>query len=196
MKLLILLIGYILLLSADCSHNDVLLKNEVRVSKAIDELKEKSVKAVSPRENESLKINTFIKKLVVNKSQKKLYVYFRDTFKVFMVSLGGNPIGHKQQQGDNKTPEGQYKISLKNPKSQGYKSLKISYPNNNDRKHAMAAGVDPGGDIYIHGLWTPTQDPKNHWRYNWTRGCIALNNEQMDEIYAYTRLNTEIMILP
>jgi murein L,D-transpeptidase YafK len=125
-----------------------------------------------------------------------MYVYFADTFKVFKISLGANPYGHKTRKGDNKTPEGRYKITFKNPKSRGYKSLKISYPNDADRANANRLGVDPGGDIFIHGLWWTQQDPKQHWKDNWTRGCIAVNNSEIDEIYKYTDVNTEIVITP
>lgn len=147
-------------------------------------------------EDRIISITAEIKKFVVKKSQNKLYVYFGDTFKVFRISLGANPTGHKMKQGDNKTPEGKYTISFKNPKSRGYRSLKISYPNDADRENARRAGYDPGGDIFIHGLWWNNQDPKNHWKDNWTRGCIAVNNSEIEEIYNHTSLNTEINIQP
>ncbi len=147
-------------------------------------------------EDRVIAITADVKRFVVKKALQKLYVYFADTFKVFRISLGANPIGHKIKQGDNKTPEGKYSISFKNPQSRGYKSLKISYPNNQDRENAQRLGVNPGGDIFIHGLWWPTQDPKNHWKDNWTRGCIAVNNDEIDEIYSHTPLNVEIEILP
>jgi murein L,D-transpeptidase YafK len=141
-------------------------------------------------------INSNIKRFVVKKSIQKMYVYFGDTFKVFKISLGGNPIGHKIQQGDKKTPEGTYHISFKNPKSRGYKSLKISYPNEQDRSYSYSKGLNPGGDIFIHGLWWPSQDPYTHWRDNWTNGCIAVNNSEIDEIYKFTNVNTVIQIYP
>ncbi len=147
-------------------------------------------------ENYNIRITSTITRYKVKKSEQKLYAYFGDTCKVFRISLGANPIGHKVKQGDNKTPEGTYKISFKNPKSRGYKSLKISYPNQTDRNNAQRLGVNPGGDIFIHGLWWNTQDPVNHWKDNWTRGCIALNNQQIEELYQYTEVDTEITILP
>lgn len=147
-------------------------------------------------ENRQIAITSTIKKFKVKKSDRKLYVYFADTFKVFRISLGANPVGHKTKQGDNKTPEGTYKISFKNPKSRGYKSLKISYPNEQDKRNASKIGANPGGDIFIHGLWWDNQNPETHWKDNWTRGCIALNNEQIEEIYKYTQVETEITIVP
>lgn len=147
-------------------------------------------------EDRVISITSSIKKFVVKKSLQKMYVYFADTFKVFKISLGFNPIGHKSKQGDGKTPEGTYKITLKNPHSRGYKSLKISYPNESDRANARSQGVDPGGDIFIHGLWWGNQDPKNHWKDNWTRGCIAVNNEQIEEIFNHCNVETDITIAP
>lgn len=147
-------------------------------------------------EDRKIYITSPIKRFKVRKSERKLYVYFADTFKVFRISLGANPVGHKTKQGDNKTPEGTYRISFKNPNSRGYKSLKISYPDENDKRNAKRLGVNPGGDIFIHGLWWPQQNPETHWKDNWTKGCIALNNQQIEEIYNHTEVNTEITILP
>lgn len=147
-------------------------------------------------EDRIIRISSTITRFTVRKSLQKLYVYFADTFKVFRISLGASPVGPKTKQGDNKTPEGTYKICLKNPNSRGYKSLKISYPNESDRKHAQQMGQDPGGDIFIHGLWWSTQNPKTHWKDNWTRGCIAVNNEEIEEIFQHTSVNTEITIMP
>lgn len=147
-------------------------------------------------EDRIISITADIKKFVVKKSAQKLYVYFADTFKVFRISLGANPVGHKEKQGDNKTPEGKYTITYKNPQSRGHRSLKISYPNDQDRENARKAGVNPGGDIFIHGLWWPTQDPKTHWKDNWTRGCIAVNNSEIEEIFEHTLTSTDIIIQP
>lgn len=164
--------------------------------------KTKPVVTTSPKkpavaeEDRAISITSEITKFKVKKSAQKLYVYFGDTVKVFKISLGANPIGHKQKQGDNKTPEGTYTITYKNPNSRGFRSLKLSYPNDNDRKNAKKLGVSPGGDICIHGLWYDTQDPKNHWKDNWTQGCIAVNNQQIEEIFQHTKVNTEITILP
>lgn len=147
-------------------------------------------------EDRTIRITSTITRFMVKKSLQKLYVYFGDTFKVFRISLGASPVGPKTRQGDNKTPEGTYTICMKNPKSRGYKSLKISYPNETDRKHARQMGQDPGGDIFIHGLWWNTQNPKTHWKDNWTRGCIAVNNEEIDEIFQHTDVSTQITIQP
>ena len=147
-------------------------------------------------EDRIISITSTITRFKVKKSAQKLYAYFGDTFKVYKISLGANPIGHKTKEGDYKTPEGTYHISYKNPNSRGHKSLKISYPNAQDKQKAKALNVNPGGDIFIHGLWWAEQDPKNHWKDNWTRGCIALNNQEIEEIFNHTECNTEITILP
>lgn len=147
-------------------------------------------------EDRIITITSSIKRFKVKKSAQKLYAYFEDTFKVFKISLGASPIGHKTKEGDNKTPEGTYYISCKNPNSRGYKSLKISYPNDRDKQQAKALKNNPGGDIFIHGLWWAAQDPKSHWKDNWTRGCIALNNQEIEEIFNHTECLTEITILP
>ena len=148
------------------------------------------------RRTRPFKINAPVKLIVVNKQANILKAYFGDTFKVYNVALGANPIGHKVQRGDNRTPEGIYNIVLKNPNSRGYKALKISYPNLDDKQRAWQAGLDPGGDICIHGLWWDTQDPLTHWQSNWTQGCIALNNQQIDELYQFTSVGTQVKILP
>lgn len=109
--------------------------------------------------------------------------------KSYDFDLGFAPTGHKTQEGDGRTPEGAYLIDRRNPNSQFHLSLGISYPNANDIAFARSRGLDPGGDIFIHG--TPS-------RYlgqpDWTWGCIAVKNEEMDEIYAMVQTGTKIFI--
>lgn len=109
----------------------------------------------------------------------------------YTFELGFEPEGHKLEEGDGRTPEGAYHIDRRNPESNFHLSLGISYPNANDIAAARARGVKPGGDIFIHGT------PK-HWlgRPNWTWGCIAVTNEEMEEIYPMVQLNTKIIIYP
>ena len=87
-------------------------------------------------------------KSLLTKTQRKLYAFYGDTFKWYYCAFGANPVGYKQREGDNRTPEGNYYISLKNPQSRGYRSLKISYPNAQDRAKARKMGVSPGGDNF------------------------------------------------
>lgn len=103
--------------------------------------------------------------------------------------LGFAPVGHKVHEGDGRTPEGAYRIDRRNPNSRFHLSLGISYPNARDIAYARAKGLNPGGDIFIHGTpsaWRGTPD--------WTWGCIAVENDEMDEIYAMVETNTPIYI--
>lgn len=143
-----------------------------------------------------LLIDKNIRKIEVFKKKRLMKVYFGDTFKLYRVALGTQPIGHKKQEGDRKTPEGTYFITIKNPHSQGYKSLKISYPNDEDCRQARSRGVSPGGDVCIHGLFSKNQDPETHWEYDWTWGCVAVNNTEIDEIYKWCKVGTEVKIWP
>lgn len=141
-------------------------------------------------------VNKSIRKIEVFKSKRIMKVHFGDTFKLYRVALGTQPLGHKKQEGDRKTPEGEYFVTIKNPHSQGYKSLKISYPNDQDRQQAKSRGVSPGGDICIHGLFSKNQDGETHWEYDWTWGCVAVNNTEIDEIYKWCKVGTVVKIFP
>jgi murein L,D-transpeptidase YafK len=102
----------------------------------------------------------------------------------YRIALGRTPVGPKQQQGDGKTPEGTYQISGRNPGSSFHKSLRISYPNAADRARARREGVDPGGDIMIHGLPNGRGALGTaHLLSDWTEGCIAVTNEEIEEIW-------------
>ncbi|HET6933566.1 MAG TPA: L,D-transpeptidase family protein [Candidatus Angelobacter sp.] len=119
------------------------------------------------------------------------------TLKTYKVALGEHPVGAKMREGDGKTPEGQYTISEKNQHSQFHLSLKISYPSAADRAHARAAGVDPGGDIFIHGL-----PPQWAWlgaaqrTKDWTEGCVAVTNAEIEEIWSMVDVGTPVEIRP
>ena len=134
----------------------------------------------------------------VVKSDKRLYLLKEDkVFASYPVKFGANPKGHKQQQGDERTPEGRYFLTYKNANSAYYRSIHISYPNALDQENARSLGVDPGGDIMIHGQ-------ANGWEWagfftqlvNWTDGCVALTNEDMDEVWNAIDAGTPIEILP
>ena len=115
----------------------------------------------------------------------------------YRVALGRNPDGHKIRQGDGRTPEGRYFLDWRNPKSRFYRSIHISYPNTEDRDRARRQGVSPGGDIMIHGL--PPAAAKagvDHTRWDWTEGCIAVSNREMDEIWRSVGDGTPIEIRP
>lgn len=108
----------------------------------------------------------------------------------YRVHLGGAPIGHKRQQGDQRTPEGEYAISYRNAASRFHLSLRVSYPNADDSRQARARGVDPGGDIMIHG-GTPPGEPRD-----WTEGCVAVTNAEIEEIWRLVPLGTPVRIDP
>jgi murein L,D-transpeptidase YafK len=112
--------------------------------------------------------------------------------KTYKIGLGGNPVGDKKVEGDGKTPEGLYYIDRRNPNSSYYLSLGISYPNAADRAEAEALGKKPGGDIFIHG-----RARKNRGRgKDWTAGCIAVKDGEMEEVYSMVRVGTPIFIFP
>jgi murein L,D-transpeptidase YafK len=139
-----------------------------------------------------------VDKVIVIKSERLMYLMSGDSvLKSYIVSLGKNPRGPKQQKGDKKTPEGLYVLDRRNAKSKYYKSIHISYPNEEDRRRAAAKGVDPGGDIVLHGL--PTNSEDEAWDYierDWTDGCIAVTNVEMEEIWNLVEDNTPIEIVP
>lgn len=120
-----------------------------------------------------------------------------DVIKTYPVSLGSAPDGHKLREGDRRTPEGRYSIDSRNPRSRFHLGLHISYPNAADRLDAQRRGVTPGGDIMIHGLpnglsWLD----RLHLRRDWTDGCVAVTNSEMEEIWAHVATGTAIEILP
>ncbi len=136
--------------------------------------------------------------VLVNKSEKKMYLFYEgEQVKKYNVVFGGNPIGHKQQEGDQRTPEGKYILDYKKSDSAFYKSIHISYPNEDDKKRAQAKGVDPGNLIMIHGQKNG-QGSLSWWsqQFNWTDGCIAVTDAEMDEIWELVQAGTPIEILP
>lgn len=137
-------------------------------------------------------------RVVVLKGERKLMLMRGDqVLRIFSVALGRNATGHKIKAGDNRTPEGDYVLDSRLPESNFYRALHISYPNWYDRSRAEFLGVPPGGAIMIHGL--PNDVPRDyvgHPRIDWTNGCIAVTNREMDEIWAMVEDGTEISIYP
>lgn len=140
--------------------------------------------------------NTEIDALVVYKSERKLLVFSKGKLiKTYKIALGKSSIGAKQFQGDNKTPEGVYFINGRNRHSIAYKNLGISYPNSNDISNSK--GKPTGGDIKIHGLMNNLWFIGNlHQLKDWTNGCIAVNNLEMDELFNAVRIGAKIEIKP
>lgn len=131
--------------------------------------------------------------IVVHKAERRMYLlHGNKVLKDYKIGLGGNPNGPKQFEGDYKTPEGAYLIDRRNPNSTYHLSLGISYPNDADRERAAAAGKKTGGDIFIHG-----RDGKNRGKgKDWTAGCIAVKDREIEEIYWMVQVGTPIFITP
>ena len=135
--------------------------------------------------------------IVVSKADKTMYLFQGETLlKSYRISMGRHwQDGHKQKEGDERTPEGTYRIDWRNPKSSAYLSLHISYPNQQDSESAKAGGYSPGGNIMIHGLpngWGALG--KLHQIMDWTDGCLGVTNEEMREIWALTPNGTPITL--
>lgn len=132
-----------------------------------------------------------VTRVIVEKEARKMYLLHNsDVLKTYRIHLGFNPLGHKAFEGDGRTPEGEYLIDRRNPNSEFHLSIGISYPNEDDIARAKELGKDPGGDIFIHGRPVKNQNGKR----DWTAGCIAVTNRQMEEIYAMVRDGTPITI--
>ena len=141
---------------------------------------------------------TAVDRVVVYKSKRLMELQQQGRrVKSYAISLGDNPVGHKQQQGDERTPEGAYFIDYRNQHSRFHRSLHISYPNKQDRENAKKRGIDSGGLIMIHGLpngygWAKV----GYAGRDWTDGCIAVTNEEIEEIWRLVKDGTPIMINP
>ena len=133
--------------------------------------------------------------IVVNKSRRELLLLREgQVIRSYRIALGREPAGAKEREGDGRTPEGTYAISGRNPKSKYHLSLRISYPNAEDCERAQLAGVDPGGDIMIHGL--PNGTGAEDRSGDWTQGCIAVMNAEIEEIWGLVADGTPIRINP
>lgn len=136
--------------------------------------------------------------VLVKKSEKRMYLLAEGkSIKEYKVVFGANPKNHKQKEGDERTPEGKYILDYKKENSSFYKAIHISYPNENDKAKAKFSGVNPGSLIMIHGQknglsWLSWL---SQW-FNWTDGCIAVTNTEMDEIWGLINEGTPIEIQP
>jgi murein L,D-transpeptidase YafK len=133
-----------------------------------------------------------VTRIIVNKSARQLILmHHGEVLREYEMELGFAPEGDKQVEGDGRTPEGSYVIDRRNPNSEFYLSIGISYPNEEDIAEAEALGESPGGDIFIHGTPNPFRRGDD-----WTAGCIAISNREMREVYSMVRLGTPIDIYP
>lgn len=134
----------------------------------------------------------------VDKSAAKLYLS-KDgrIIKEYKVAFGANPKGHKQREGDNRTPEGLYLLDFKKDNSEYHKAIHISYPNREDVFRAKRQGLNPGGDIMIHGQMKGYEQYAHIMQdFNWTNGCIALSNQDLEEVWAAIEVPVPIRIKP
>jgi murein L,D-transpeptidase YafK len=153
----------------------------------------------SPRAADTkIAIKEPVDSIVIIKNLRQMQVFHHQKLlKVYHVCLGQEPVGAKHFRNDGRTPEGIYHINGKNPNSQYHKALGVSYPSAEDILYASRFGKPTGGDIKIHGLpngykGAPNADIKD----DWTLGCIALNNEEIDEVYAHVTVGIWVNILP
>lgn len=161
-----------------------------------------------------------VDKVVVDKSERKLYLMANNdegklqVYRTYSVMLGWAPTGHKTEEGDGKTPEGNYTIDYRNPKSRYFLSLHINYPNKEDIAQAKERGVSPGGEIFIHGMPSELGPYYSQWipdwmdgvsrdliytaleYVDWTQGCIAVSNEAIEAIYNLVADGTPIELKP
>ncbi|BCS55429.1 L,D-transpeptidase family protein [Geobacter sp. SVR] len=139
-----------------------------------------------------------VDRILIEKNERRLTLLAKgEAVKTYRIALGGNPVGPKERQGDNKTPEGIYTIDARNKDSGYHLSLHISYPNEKDRKRARELGVSPGGDVMIHGIKNGFSWVGNaHAEVDWTKGCIAVSNEEIEEIARVASSGTIVEIRP
>ena len=137
-------------------------------------------------------------RVVIEKAARQLHLLQGGkVFRTFKIALGIQPVGDKKQEGDFKTPEGRYTLDRRNPNSDYFLSIGISYPNSSDRREAASLGVNPGGAIMIHGQPNaPTRSEAYYRTQDWTNGCIAVSNSDMIDIWLMTGENTPIEIRP
>ncbi|MCG9729691.1 L,D-transpeptidase family protein [Shewanella sp. Isolate13] len=136
--------------------------------------------------------------VVVTKSEASMTLLRQGkVLKKYRIAMGDNPVGHKFTEGDQRTPEGRYLLDYKKSDSAYYRAIRISYPNDEDRLRADALGISPGGQIMIHGE-NPNSSlsPEEAQMYNWTDGCIAVTNAEMDELWRAIDEGTPIEIWP
>ena len=136
--------------------------------------------------------------VLVRKSERKLYLMRRgEILRTYNISLGLRPEGHKQFEGDFRTPEGKYHLTRRNPNSEYFLSIQIDYPNAEDVERARRRGLKPGGAIMIHGQPNIPRKPRSYYaNVDWTEGCIAVSNSDIVEIWLMTPPNTPIEIAP
>jgi len=173
-------------------------ENEIVTLQKTIEAFEKKIEALEKKFFDYAIRKGSVDRILIEKSTRRLMLISQgEVLKSYKIALGGNPIGPKERQGDNKTPEGTYVIDARNKDSRFHLSLHISYPNERDKKRAKELGVSPGGDIMIHGIkngfsWVGDA----HTAVDWTKGCIAVTDEEIEEISKLAPNGTIVEIRP
>lgn len=169
----------------------------VTLQKKIEAL-EKKIEALDQKFFDYATQKGSVDRILIEKSARRLMLISQgEVLKTYKIALGGNPIGPKERQGDNKTPEGTYVIDARNRDSRFHLSLHISYPNERDKNRAKELGDSPGGDIMIHGIKNGSSWVGDaHAEVDWTKGCIAVTNEEIEEIAKLAPNGTIVEIRP
>jgi len=173
-------------------------ENEIVTLQKTIEAFEKKIEALEKKFFDYAIQKGSVDRILIEKSTRRLMLISQgEVLKSYKIALGGNPIGPKERQGDNKTPEGTYVIDARNRDSRFHLSLHISYPNERDKKRAKELGVSPGGDIMIHGIknglsWVGDA----HSGVEWTKGCIAVTDQEIEEIDKLAPSGTIVEIRP
>jgi L,D-peptidoglycan transpeptidase YkuD (ErfK/YbiS/YcfS/YnhG family) len=182
----------------DKENEIVTLQNKVEASEKKTEAYEKKIETLDKKFFDYATQKGSVDRILIEKNARRLTLISQgEVLKMYKIALGGNPIGPKERQGDNKTPEGTYVIDARNRDSGYHLSLHISYPNERDKIRAKELGVSPGGDIMIHGIKNGSSWVGNaHAEVDWTKGCIAVSDEEMEEIYKLVPNGTIVEIRP
>jgi tetratricopeptide (TPR) repeat protein len=173
-------------------------ENEIVTLQKTIEAFEKKIEALEKKFFDYAIQKGSVDRILIEKSTRRLMLISQgEVLKSYKIALGGNPIGPKERQGDNKTPEGTYVIDARNRDSRFHLSLHISYPNERDKKRAKELGVSPGGDIMIHGIkngfsWVGDA----HTGVDWTKGCLAVTDQEIEEIDKLAPNGTIVEIRP
>lgn len=173
-------------------------ENEIVTLQKTIEAFEKNIEALEKKFFDHAIQKGSVDRILIEKSTRRLMLISQgEVLKSYKIALGGNPIGPKERQGDNKTPEGTYVIDARNRDSRFHLSLHISYPNERDKKRAKELGVSPGGDIMIHGIKNGfSRVGDAHTGVDWTKGCIAVTDQEIEEIDRLAPNGTIVEIRP
>jgi outer membrane protein assembly factor BamD (BamD/ComL family) len=173
-------------------------ENEIVTQQKKMEAFEKKMEALDKKIFDFATQKRSVDRILIEKSARRLMLISQgEVLNTYRIALGGNPVGPKERQGDNKTPEGIYVIDARNMDSRFHLSLHISYPNERDKNRAKELGVSPGGDIMIHGIRNGSSWVGDaHAEVDWTNGCIAVTNEEIEEIAKLVPNGTIVEIRP